>query len=219
MLTVTAGMICAGALNFFLAEYSNPDTLGNLPIGSKIMASFFQSVTTRTAGFATIPQAALTTESQMVSCVLMFIGGSPGGTAGGIKTTTIGLIVICCMAVVKGRDDAECFGRKVAERNIRMGSAVITLAVIALFTGTAIVAGIEKDVSFIRVLYETCSAIGTVGLTADLTPDLARGSQAVIMILMYIGRIGPMTLALLFGGRAKQKGLERELPTQRVMVG
>ena len=107
VLTVTAGMICAGALNFFLAEYSNPDTLGNLPIGSKVMASFFQSVTTRTAGFATVPQAALTTESQMVSCVLMFIGGSPGGTAGGIKTTTIGLIVICCMAVVKGKEDAE----------------------------------------------------------------------------------------------------------------
>lgn len=219
VLTVTVGLILAGALNFFLAEYGNPDTLGNLPIGSKIMASFFQSVTTRTAGFATVPQAALNTESQMISCVFMFIGGSPGGTAGGIKTTTIGLIVICCMAVVKGRDDAECFGRKVAEQNIRMGSAVITLAVIVLFTGTAIVAGIESDVPFIRVLYETCSAIGTVGLTADLTPDLARSSQSVIMIMMYIGRIGPMTLALLFGGRTKQKGLERELPTQRVMVG
>lgn len=219
VLTMKAGMILAGAGNFFLAEYGNPDTLGNLPIGSKIMASFFQSVTTRTAGFATVSQAGLSTESQMISCVFMFIGGSPGGTAGGIKTTTIGLIVICCIAVVRGRDDAECFGRKVAEQNIRMGSAVITLAVIVLFAGTAIVAGIESDVSFIRVLYETCSAIGTVGLTADLTPDLARGSQIVIMIMMYIGRIGPMTLALLFGGRTKQKGLERELPTQRVMVG
>lgn len=219
VLTMTAGLILAGALNFFLTEYGNPGTLGNLPMGSKIMASFFQSVTTRTAGFSTVSQADLMTESQMVSCVLMFIGGSPGGTAGGVKTTTIGLIVICCVAVVKGREDAECFGRKVAERNIRMGSAVVTLAVIALFSGTAIVAGIEKDVTFIRVLYETCSAMGTVGLTADLTHELARSSQAIIMMLMYIGRIGPMTLALLFGGRMGQKGPDRELPTQRVMVG
>lgn len=219
VLVITAGLIFFGALNFFLVEYSNPGTIGGLPLGDKVMASFFQSVTTRTAGFSTIPQAELCTESRLVSCILMFIGGSPGGTAGGVKTTTIGLMLICCLAVIRGGQDVECFGKRVPEKNVRMGFTIVSVAVTVLMVFTAALAIVEPEVEFIRILYETASAMGTVGLSADLTSHLEEGGKIIVMLLMYIGRIGPMTLALLFGGKSKPKELIRELPEQRVMVG
>lgn len=218
-IVTTLILLAGGAVNFFLMEHSNPATMGDMSLGGKVMASLFHSVTTRTAGFATVPQAGLHTESQFVSCILMFIGGSPGGTAGGVKTTTIAMLVLTCMTVIKGGRDVECFGRRIDETNFRTGFSVVLVAFTVLLTGTTVITMLEPDVSFIRILYEATSAIGTVGLTADLTPDLCRGSQAVIMIMMYIGRIGPITLALLFGGKARPKDVIRELPVRKIMVG
>lgn len=212
-------LLSFGTLIIFLTEYKNPETMGNMSLGEKIMASMFHSVTTRTAGFATVPQGGLETGSQFISCLLMFIGGSPGGTAGGVKTTTIAMLILTCITVVRGGKDTECFGRKIATDNFRTGFAVVMVAFTVLFTGTTVITMLEPNVEFIRILYEATSAIGTVGLTADLTPELCRGSQAVIMIMMYIGRIGPITLALLFGGKVHPKDGIRELPERRIMVG
>lgn len=217
-IVMTVFLIIAGMVSVFFLEYSNPDTFEKMSLGEKIMASAFHSVSTRTAGFATVPQAELTNGTKFVTCILMFIGGSPAGTAGGIKTTTIAMLVLTCIAVIRGGKDTECFGRRISAGNIRTGLAVVMMAFGVLLTGTIAVAALEPDVEFMRVLYETTSAIGTVGLSADLTPNLGTAAKCVIMLLMYIGRIGPVTLALVFG-KGHTKDRIRELPEKRILVG
>lgn len=213
-------LIVFGTAAVFAMEYSNPETIGNMSPGEKIMASMFQSVTTRTAGFATISQGGLHTESKLLCCILMFIGGSPGGTAGGIKTTTAAMLVIACITFVRGGRDTECFGRRINNANVRTGFFVVMVAFTAFLAGVTVITIIEPEtVPFMGILYEASSAIGTVGLTADLTVHLSRGSQAVIMIMMYLGRLGPLTLALLFGGKVHPRDKVRRLPERRIMVG
>lgn len=220
VLVVTAVLLAGGSLGFFLIEYSNPETLGPLSLPEKILASCFQSVTTRTAGFYTISQSGLYDESKLLGCVLMFIGGSPGGTAGGIKTATMALLIITCMTVMKGGKDAECFGRRIPSENFRTGFTVLCVAFLMFFIGTFTIATLEPDsVPIIDTMYETASALGTVGLSADLTPTLCRGSQAVLIFLMYAGRIGPLTLVLLFVKKVNPRDKVRVLPQERIMIG
>lgn len=219
-IVTTLVLIIFGTVAVFGMEYHNPETMGNMSLGEKIMASMFQSVTTRTAGFATISQGGLHTESKLICSILMFIGGSPGGTAGGVKTTTVAMLVIACITFVRGGRDTECFGRRIDNSNIRTGFFVVLVAFTVFITGVTAITMIEPEsVPFMGILYEAASAIGTVGLTADLTPHLHRGSQAVIMALMYIGRLGPMTLALLFGGKVHPRDKIRRLPERKIMVG
>ncbi len=219
VLVMTVSLILFGALVFLLLEYSNPDTIGKMPLPQKIIASFFHSVSTRTAGFATVPQESLTEGTMFVTCMLMFVGGSPGGTAGGVKTTTVAMLFLFCMSAVRGEKDTECFGRRIQAENIRTGTSVVFVAFGILLLGTTLVTVFEGNVPFIKVLYETTSAIGTVGLTAGLTPKLCAASKIVIMFLMYIGRIGPVTFALVFGAGRSPKDNIRRLPSQRILVG
>ena len=179
VLLATVSLIVLGAVLVFVLEYRNPDTLGGMSLGEKVMASFFQSVTNRTAGYATISQSGLHTETKLVNSILMFIGGSPGGTAGGVKTTTFVMLFLGCMTFVKGGNDIECLGRKISTENFRSGFAVTVLAVSAYLVGIFLILTFESDqIAAIDVIYEASSAIGTVGLTADLTPNLTRLSQA-----------------------------------------
>lgn len=217
-ISMTLALILLGTVSFFVLEYANPETFGNMTFGEKLMASGFHSVSTRTAGFATVSQSGLTNGSKLITCLLMFVGGSPAGTAGGVKTTTVAMLILACRSVIKGGRDTECFGRRIAEDNIRTGLAVIILSMGFLITGTVIVSVLESDVEFMRVLYETTSAMGTVGLSADLTPQLETASKYVIVMLMYIGRIGPVTMALIFG-KGHTKDRVRELPEKRILVG
>ena len=150
----------------------------------------------------------------------MFIGGSPGGTAGGIKTTTVALLILACITMVRGGKDIECFGRKIPTANFRTGFTVFMIAFLAHLAGTVAITAIEGGGhSFINILYETTSAIGTVGLTADLTPKLHIASKYIIMVMMYMGRLGPMTLALVFGNRAHPRDKIRELPESKIFLG
>lgn len=217
-ISMTLALILLGTVSFFVLEYANPETFGNMTFGEKLMASGFHSVSTRTAGFATVSQSGLTNGSKLITCLLMFVGGSPAGTAGGVKTTTVAMLILACRSVIKGGRDTECFGRRIAEDNIRTGLAVIILSMGFLIAGTVIVSVLESDVEFMRVLYETTSAMGTVGLSADLTPQLETASKYVIVMLMYIGRIGPVTMALIFG-KGHTKDRVRELPEKRILVG
>lgn len=216
----TLVLLIAGTVFIFFAEAYNHDTIANLNLGQRLMASSFQSVTTRTAGFYTISQNSLHEESKLFCSILMFIGGSPGGTAGGVKTTTIAMLLISCMTFVRGGSDAECMGRKITVANFRTGFCVIAVAFVMFITGTLAILIMESD-SFpaINVMYEAASAIGTVGLTADLTPKLCRGSQIVLMIMMYMGRLGPLTLVLMFAGKSNPRDKIRTLPEERIMVG
>ena len=218
-IVTTLILLISGTVGIFLMERTNPDTIGNLSLRGKWMASLFQSVTTRTAGFATVSQAGLRDQSKFFCSILMFIGGSPGGTAGGVKTTTVAMIILTCLSVFRGGEQVECFGRRLSAKNIRMGFAVVMTAVTVLFAGTIAITILESEAPFIDILYEAVSAVGTVGLTADLTPKLSTASHIVLIIMMYIGRIGPISLALLFGGMSKSKERMRELPERRIMVG
>lgn len=217
---ITLILIAAGTLFIFLAENHNMETFGRFGTGQKLMASLFQSVTTRTAGFYTVPQGALHEESKLFCAVLMFIGGSPGGTAGGVKTTTMAMLFLACITFVRGGNDTECMGRRITVENFRTGFCVVMVAFAVFITGTIAILMLEPDsVLLVNVIYETASAVGTVGLTADLTPHLSRISQCVLMAMMYIGRLGPLTLAMLFVGKTHPRDRIRRLPQERIMVG
>ena len=219
VLIMASVLIVSGTLAFLLLEYNNPGTIGDMSFGEKLMSSLFHSVSTRTAGFATVPQGELTQGTMFTTCILMFIGGSPGGTAGGVKTTTIAMLILCCVSVLQNKKDVECFGRRIQADNIRTGICVVILAFVSLLAGTTLLTIFEGDVDFIRIMYETTSAIGTVGLSADLTSQLCTASKFVIMVLMYIGRLGPITFALAFGTGRKSKNHIRQLPVQGILIG
>lgn len=219
VLTMTGLMIVLGTIFVFLLEFQNPDTIGKLSLGEKLMSSAFHSVSTRTAGFASVSQSALQPGTKFLTTIWMFIGGSPCGTAGGIKTTTVAMLILTCLNVVYGKKDTECFGRKIPVENFRTGFSVVLIAFGFLLTGMVLLTVFEPQQDFLDLLYEAVSAIGTVGLTADLTPSLGTASKLVIMCLMYIGRLGPVTIALVFGTRKSMKERTRELPEQRIMVG
>ena len=217
-LVMTVSLLVIGTVGIFCMEYSNPRTLGGMPVGEKWLAAMFQSVTTRTAGFFTIPQDRFLPQSQLLSCILMFIGGSPGGTAGGIKTTTIAILYLTCWSVLKGTEDTECFRRRMPAANVRTAFSVLTVAGTAVLTGTMLILVLEHT-GLIPAFYEVVSAVGTVGLTAGLTPVLTTAGKLVIIVLMYMGRLSPVTLALLFASRYKKHGKGRKLPEERIMVG
>lgn len=213
----TVILITLGTVAFFIMEYHNKGTIGNLNFGQKIMASMFQSVTTRTAGFLTIPQENLSSDSAFIAIVLMFIGGSPSGTAGGVKTVTIAMIFLAAYSIIKGKQDVELCRRRIADFYIKKALAVILVSASVLFVSTILLSVVEGG-DFIDILFETTSALATVGLSRNLTPSLSTLGKFIIIVTMYLGRIGPMSMALAF----KFKGVKensRHLPGENISVG
>ena len=216
-LTSTALLLGIGFVAVLLFEWSNPATLGGHSLFDKVQMALFQSVTTRTAGFFTVPQEALTTPSALFSLVLMFIGGSPVGTAGGIKTVTFAILIAKAASAVRGRERVSLFGRTVKDEAIGKAVAVCmtSFTIMALATlGLSLV----TDASVIDVLYETVSATATVGLTRALTPTLNTVGKLIIIATMYLGRIGPISLAVAFTVGANRANVI-ENPTEDINVG
>lgn len=149
----------------------------------------------------------------------MIIGGSPAGTAGGIKTTTVAVLLLTTISVLRGNKDTECYGRKVGSDVIRVGITITFMTFVFWLFGVTLMTVIEPEQNFLNLMYEATSAMATVGLTADLTPSLSDASHVVLMLMMYIGRIGPMTMALIFSGHADKKNQFRTLPEAKIMVG
>lgn len=193
----TVVLIFGGALVIFIMEYTNERTLGNLPFGEKVLASLFQSVTTRTAGFFTVPQEGLRRCTVIVCCILMFIGGSPSGTAGGIKTTTILIIIASLFSGLSERNDTEIFRRKINADTVRKATSVFSLSFIIMIISLTAFCAVQPG-AFEDCLYEVASAIGTVGLSRNLTSALTLPAKLIIIATMYLGRIGPISLALFF---------------------
>ena len=218
VLCVTAVLIFGGTLMFFILEFNNPATMGNLSLGGKLWASLFQSVTLRTAGFASIDQGGLHTGSALLGCVLMFIGGSPGGTAGGVKTVTVTLLAFAVLATVNGRKDVELGHRRVSMENVMKGVCVILLQVFFLVLGTFAMCCVESDVPFIHIMYETFSALGTVGLTMGITESLSVAGKLIIIASMFFGRLGPITMAIIMNVSGSKKKVHRRLPDGKVFV-
>jgi len=197
VLLMTLILIVFGAAVVFAAEYNNPDTLGNMSISGKIMNSLFQSVTFRTAGFASIPQENMTEISCMAGYVLMFIGGSPVGTAGGIKTVTAFLFFINALSYIRGRKENLIFHRRVSEEIMRKASAIVFVSLSTVFVMTLLLMSAENIV-LTDALYEVVSALGTVGLSRGITPTLGNLGRMIIIVSMYLGRIGPISMAIFF---------------------
>lgn len=197
VLIVTGVLILGGMLITLLLEYNNPATLGNLDVPHKLMSALFQSVTLRTAGFATIDQSGFRSASCLMFLILMFIGGSPAGTAGGVKTVTVTLLMASVIANIKGKKEVSIMYRKVTDTIIRRCVAIIIFSLTVLLVLTGVLMAVQQY-DFLDTIYEMTSAIATVGLSRGMTAELSAAGKVIVSLAMYLGRIGPITLALAF---------------------
>ena len=205
-----------GMILFFILEYSNSATLGDLNFIQKILASYFQSVTLRTAGFNTIPLGELRNSTIFMCCILMFIGASPGSTGGGIKTTTFGVILFYVIGIVKKKENVEIFNRRLDWEIMNRALAILVLA-ITYVSIVIMLMLIAENFSPEEIVFEVISAFGTVGLTLGITPDLSTFSKLLLIFTMFVGRLGPMTFALAIG-ETKKKALSK-YPKENILVG
>jgi len=216
-ITVTAGLILAGAILFFIFEYANPLTIGEMSLFDKMQISFFQSVTTRTAGFASVPQENLTNASAAVSIILMMIGGSPVGTAGGMKTVTVAVLVCSAFATIRNQNRATLFGRRISEGSVKKAVAV-AVTFLTICAASTVLLMATSDASALDAVYETVSATATVGLSRNLTATLNTFGKLLITITMYFGRVGPISLAVAFGSKNESQNVISE-PTEDISIG
>lgn len=216
-LSATLILILGGAVLILLFEYNNPRTIGEMSFFDKMQVSLFQSVTTRTAGFATVPQQDLTNASSLLCLLLMFIGGSPVGTAGGIKTVTIAVLAVSALATIQNKDEVSLFHRSISKQTVNKAVAVTAMSFAIMFLSTLLLSAVT-DRDMLDVLYETVSATATVGLTRDLTPYLNTAGKAVIIGTMYLGRVGPISLALVLNSKKKRNNIIKD-PTENISVG
>lgn len=219
VLIITACLIFFGALFFFVTELNNPATLAKLNMFEKINASIFQSITPRTAGFNSIDQDKMHEISKVATIVLMFIGAAPGSTGGGIKVTTFGVILMAVISQIKGSSDTLIFKRRVSQVVVNKALAITMLAAALVITVTTIILAIEQKDIFINVLYEVTSAFGTVGLTTGITPTLHSMSKILLILTMFLGRVGPLSFAIALSLRATKKNADTIYPEGKVVVG
>ncbi len=217
VLTTTISLIIGGAIFIFVLEYNNTGTIGTFSFLDKIQASFFQSVTLRTAGFATLPQENLRDDTSLICIILMFIGGSPVGTAGGIKTVTIAVLFATVMSVVRGSKSVVIYNRRVSGEIVKKSLAIICITLFLLLSATIILNITEARADFMTCFYEVASALGTVGLSKNLTPYLTTIGKIIIICTMYMGRVGPITMAV--GFHVKNKKTLVEFPEEDLLVG
>ena len=216
-ITVTVGLIFTGAILIFVFEYANPLTIGGMSLFDKIQVSFFQSVTTRTAGFASIPQENLTNASAAVSVILMLIGGSPVGTAGGMKTVTMAVLICSAVATIRNKSSATLFGRRISEGSVKKAVAV-AVTFLTICSASTILLMATSNVSALDAVYEAVSATATVGLSRNLTATLNTVGKLVIIVTMYFGRVGPISLAVALGSKNESQNVISE-PTEDISIG
>lgn len=216
-ITATFVLLLAGATMIFLTEYHNPLTIGNLPLFDKLQVAIFQSVTTRTAGFASIPQENLSNAGALSSLMLMVIGGSPVGTAGGIKTVTVITLFCSAFATIRGKKYASLFHRTVSVASIRKAVAVVCAFTTIMLTSTLLLATCT-DAPMLDIFYETISATATVGLSRNLTSSLNLFGKLIIIVTMYLGRVGPISLAVALGSRSENQNMVSD-PPEEICIG
>lgn len=210
ILCATAVLLLLPAVYFFFCEFTA------LPLGERILSSLFQSVTPRTAGFNTVDLTALSEPGQFIVIVLMLIGGSPGSTAGGMKTTTVAVLFAAALSTFRRKEYAHFFGRRLDNEVIKNAATILMMYLVLFFAGGLIIS-MTEGLSMIACLFETASAVGTVGLTLGITPGLGVVSRIILILLMFCGRVGGLTLvfATLSG---VQKSVAR-LPKEKITVG
>lgn len=195
VLLLTVGLLAFGTVSSLALEWNNAGTIGNLPVADKVLVSFFQTVSMRTAGFGTIDYSMARPVTLLIYILQMFLGGAPGGTAGGLKITTFFVLLVFARSELLGLPHANVARRTIAPRTVQKSFSVFIIFLMTFLLGLILLGMTAKgNPPFIHLIFETISALGTVGVTANLTPDLGKLALSVIMILMFIGRIGPLTL-------------------------
>lgn len=210
ILTVTGALILIPAIYFFFFEFVGK------PIGERILLSIFQAITPRTAGFNTADLTAMSETGQSVITILMLIGGSPGSTAGGMKTTTLAVLLASALAVFRRRENPHFFNRRVSNETVSQAATILMMYLILFLTGGLVISKIE-DIPVLTCLFETASAIGTVGLSLGITPQLHWISHLILIGLMFFGRVGGLTL--IFAALSNTQGTNARLPQERITVG
>jgi len=215
-LATTGMLLLVGTIVIFIMEYGNAKTLGALPLGQKILASFFQAVTPRTAGFNTLDIAALSPATQFFIIILMFIGASPGSTGGGVKTTTFAVLTLAVVNIILGRDEILVYNRRLPREQIFKAIAIVMIS-LALINMVTFILTFSESHNLLMNMFETVSAFGTVGLTMGLTPKLSEFGRVLIIFMMFFGRLGPLTITYALAQRRKKALFT--LPEEKVMVG
>jgi trk system potassium uptake protein TrkH len=216
-LIVTAILLVGGTLGFLFIEYSNNTTLGNFPFWQKLLNSFFQSATPRTAGYNSLDQAMLTDGGKVLTIILMFIGAGGGSTAGGVKTVTIGVLFISFLSVLRNKRDIVLFSRKIDQGQIVNASALVTFALLLTISGGMAISLIDK-LPFLHTYFEIVSAYATVGLSTGITAGLSDASKLILIAAMFLGRVGVTTvsIALIYKNEGSS---EIFYPVESVMIG
>ena len=217
VLLITAALLVLGCLFILAAEYENPATLGPMPLGEKVLNALFQSATVRTAGFDALGQAGLHDPAKAMSLLLMLIGGSSGSTAGGIKTATVGVLLLALRAGLTGREQVTLRGRAIPYDRV-LSAMTLALVVLFLFLGASVLISAVEGLSYLDCAFEVASAMATVGLTAGVTTLLSPFSQALLIVLMYLGRVGILSFSIAFITRARRPAKIR-YPEMNVMIG
>ncbi len=223
VLAANAVMIALGLIAFYSAELGNPGTLGGLDTGGRILGGIFQTVTPRTAGYNTIDQNAMLPVSKFMTIVLMFIGASPAGTGGGIKTTTAAIVTLFATYGILGRKDITLRERRISPGTIQRATIITITSFVFVLAACLALIGIEGDRGGIftseNLIFEVVSGFGTVGLTTGITPQLSAASQIVLILTMFVGRVGLTSLVISLASRAGQNNSCIRYPEERVMVG
>jgi len=217
VLVTTLGLLILGTIVILLTEYSNADTLGPLSLPYKMLNAFFHSVTPRTAGFATINVGSMADYSLFFTIVLMFIGGAAGSTAGGIKVNTFGMLTATIWSSIRGKEHAGAFGREFASQLISRALTLVMLSIGLLALVVFVLTITDEQFGFLNLLFETVSAFGTVGLSTGITPELSVAGRLIITAVMFIGRLGPLVLALALAQR--QRPSIYRYPQDEVRIG
>ena len=210
ILAATGALLLIPALYFFFFEFAD------LPFAERFWGSWFQSVTPRTAGFNTLDLTQMSETGQTVMSLLMLIGGSPGSTAGGMKTTTFAVLIACAVAVFRKRENGRFFGRRIADDTVKNAITVFLLYITLFFAGGMIISKVES-LPLVTCLFESASAVGTVGLTLGITPGLGLVSKVILIAQMFIGRVGGLTL--IFATLPATKNTLSKLPLEKITVG
>ena len=219
VITFTAILLFGGTLIVLLVEWSNPATLGPMNFFQKLQAAFFQSVTLRTAGFNTIDQASLLPATKMISVILMFIGASPASTGGGVKTSTMAVLCLNVRMVARGRSEIAAYHRTINRDTMQRALAIVMIGLAVLLIDIMALTLLEPQANFLDLAFECASALGTVGVSSVGTGTLEPVSRMLLILAMYIGRVGPLTLTMALGHKQAQTKDAFRYPEERVLVG
>ena len=222
VLVMSIALLSFGTLATLALEWTNPATLGALGALDKLFNSFFQSVTLRTAGFASLDQASLTESSKLLSIPMMFIGASSASTGGGVKTTTAAMLLLVVLSVIRGRERISVFGREISADTARRAMTIALIGLVMIMASACVISVIEQSHGFdmLDLLFETTSAFSTTGLSSVGTLRLSPASQWLLMGLMYLGRVGPLTLALALASRMERgPSAKIHYPEEKIMIG